>query len=154
MSTSSLDIRIILHSINISTVKVHVLAIPVLEQHTGEVIFEFYCKALDVLCPGWKDIIIGISTDGKRKVNGCASEVACRFQRVAKANFIRIWCGAHLLNIRLQDSYTHCANQEIYRSLTSVMGDICGQQNVIGDMRSKLLKVEDTNRESISLGSG
>ena len=95
MSTSYLDIRVRLHLNHTGIINLHLLALPAFDKHTGLVMFEIASKALDTLCTEWRDIIIGISTDGERKMTGHISGVATRFQEVAKPGFIRIWCGAH-----------------------------------------------------------
>ena len=82
-------------------VNVHLLSVPVYERHTAAVIFYTAAKALDVLCPSWNGSIIGVSKDGERKMTGRISGVVGRFQNVAKPSFIRIWCGAHQLDIVL-----------------------------------------------------
>ena len=60
-----------------------------------------------------RGIIVGISMDGERKMTGRISGVATRFQNVAKAGPIRIWCGAHQLDIVLQSAYTKLGNEAL-----------------------------------------
>ncbi len=86
METLYLDIRIRLHFNQHKTVNAHLLAIPLHEHHTSkvELCFDTVAKALDVLCPSWRDIIIGISTDGEKKMTGPVSGVATRFENVTK----------------------------------------------------------------------
>lgn len=69
MSTSYLDIRIRLHWED-DILNFHVLAIPLFERHTGEAMFRAASKAFSVLCSDWMDILIGVSTDGERKMTG------------------------------------------------------------------------------------
>ena len=88
MSTLYLDICIHLHLDHASIVNLHMLAIPVFNQHTGLVIFEVASKALDVLCKSWRDVVIGVLTDGEKKMTGRVSVVATRFQQVSKPEFI------------------------------------------------------------------
>lgn len=69
MGTSYLDIRVRFHLFG--TIRnFHLLAIPLFERHTGLAMFEAAAKCLDVLCSEWRDLIIGISTDGERKMTG------------------------------------------------------------------------------------
>ena len=82
-------------------VNVHLLSVPVYERHTASVIFYTAAKDFDVLCPSWKDSIIGVLKDGERKMTGRISGVAVRLQNIAKPGFIHIWCGAHQLDIVL-----------------------------------------------------
>jgi hypothetical protein len=70
MSTSYLDLRLRVHDNRKGIVNAHFLATPVYERHTGEVIFDTCSKALNVLCPSWRDIIFGATTDGEKKMTG------------------------------------------------------------------------------------
>ena len=63
MGTSYLDILIHLHLNHCGIVNVHLLALPVYERNTGLVMFEISSQYLDVLCPVWRGVIIGILTD-------------------------------------------------------------------------------------------
>ena len=84
----------------------HLLSIPVYKSHMAEVIFITVAKALDVLFPLWKETVISISTDSESKVTGCILGVPALFQNVVKPGFVRIWCGAHQLDIVFQGSYS------------------------------------------------
>ena len=88
MSMSYLDIRICLHLNMHDIVNVHLLAFPVYKSHTAAVIFDTLAKYLGVLCPLWKDSIIGVSTDGKRKITGSITGFATQFHNVANTGFI------------------------------------------------------------------
>ena len=149
MSTSYLDIRLRFHLAACGIINVHFLAIPVYEKHTAAVIFDTASKALDVICPSWRDTIIGVSTDGERKMTGHISGVATRFQNVAKPGFIRIWCGAHQLDIVLQSAYSKLGDNLFYCQLTALISYLRRQQNIISAMRSKAPKVADTRWESM-----
>ena len=129
ISTSYLDIRIRLYLDHTGIINLHGLAIPVFDRHTGLVIFETASKALDALCESWRDVIIGVSTDGEKKMTGRVSGVATRFQEVAKPGFIRIWCETHQLDIVLQESYVHFGDDTFYYNLTTAIGYLRRQQN-------------------------
>ena len=69
MSSSYLDIRIrVCWSSKIHNF--HLLAIPMPGRHTAEAIFNAADQAMTALCPDWKAIIVGISTDGEKKMTG------------------------------------------------------------------------------------
>ena len=69
-SRSYINVYIRFHHMNNSILNVHILAIPLFEWYTGAVIIKVCYKALDFLCPAWKEIIIGICTDGDKKITG------------------------------------------------------------------------------------
>eukprot|EP00171_Calliarthron_tuberculosum_P003122 IDg3122t1 len=75
-------------------------------RHTAEVIFNTAAKAFDTLCSNWRDKIIGISTDGERKMTGRVSGVATRFQHVARIHSnlesmfkVSDWFKKHRINV-------------------------------------------------------
>ena len=41
------------------------------ELHTGDNMFDLTTKILDVLCPNWKDEVIGVTTNGTFNMTGC-----------------------------------------------------------------------------------
>lgn len=82
-------------------VNMHPLAIHIYDRHIAEGIFGTDTAASDVLCPSWKDIIIGVSTGGESKMTVHISGVATLFQNVTKEGFICIWSDAHQLDLVL-----------------------------------------------------
>ena len=90
MSMSYFDILICLHLNRHSIVNLHLLVFPVYKSHTDTVIFDTVAKALDVLCPLWKDSIIGVLAYGNRKMTGGISGVVTWFQNVPNSGFICI----------------------------------------------------------------
>ena len=90
MSISYFNIRICLQLNRHGIAFFHLLVIPVYENHTDAVIFDTVAKALDVLCPSWKDSIIGVSAYGDRKMTGRIKCVATWFQNITNYGFIRI----------------------------------------------------------------
>ena len=144
MSISYLDIRLRLYLLSYGIINVHFLAISVYERHTGEVIFLTATEALDAMCPEWRDIIVGGSSDGESKMTGCVSGCITRFQREAKPGFIRVWCGAHQFDPVLQSVYVEFGDEVFYQELTSVIGYLRRQQNLIKDMKTTCPKLADT----------
>ena len=53
MSTSYFGVRVRLRLNRHGIINVHILAVPVHERHTAEVIFDTAARALDALCPSW-----------------------------------------------------------------------------------------------------
>lgn len=150
MSRSYLDIRGRFHIISRGIGNFHFIGIPIYDRHTAEVIFNSTKKFLDVLCPSWENIIVGITTDGEKKMTGRVSGVSTRFQSIANPGFIRVWCAAHQLDLVLQDVYSNLAKESFYSELTNLISYLRRQQNLISDMRSKAPKIADTRWESMS----
>ena len=70
MGTNILDVRIRLCQ-DIQVYNLHLLALPLLDTHTGEEIYGTCAKVLDVLCPDWKVKAIGLTVDGERGMAEC-----------------------------------------------------------------------------------
>jgi hypothetical protein len=83
----------------------HLLSIPVHERHTGETIFNTFTKAMDALCPDWRETITGASSDGEMMMTGRNQGVITRIHRVAKPGFMCDWCGAHQLDLCMPSLY-------------------------------------------------
>ncbi|KAF4129570.1 hypothetical protein GN958_ATG21240 [Phytophthora infestans] len=66
MSVSYLDTRIRLFHCG-QIINLHLLAIPMYDSHTGEAMFNAIIPILDVLGPDWKEVMLGVTTDGERK---------------------------------------------------------------------------------------
>lgn len=116
-------------------IKVNVLAVPDVERHMAEVIFDTVVQALSVLYPTWLDTTIGILTDCNRKITAPVSSVAAQFENVAKGRFIRLWCGVHQIDIVLQSTYTKLSDETSYKQLISLMSYLRRRKNIINDMK-------------------
>ena len=114
MSPLYLGILIRLHLNSYYIANVHLISVPMYERHTAAMIFDTAAKALDVLCPSWKDSIVGVSTYGKRKMTGRILGVATRFQEVVNPGFFCIWCGARQLDIVIQSAYRKLGGKAFY----------------------------------------
>jgi hypothetical protein len=132
METSYCDVRIrICHK---STVHdFHLLSILVHERHTGETIFNTIAKAMDALFPDWRETITGASSDGEKMMIGRHQGVITRKHRVAKPGFMRVWCGAHQLDL----SFYLAIPDEFYSTFTLLVAYLRRQQNFFSDERSQ-----------------
>ena len=80
------------------------------------------------------------------RFSGCVT----RFQNAAKPGFIRVWCGAHQLNIVLQDVYVHFGDDEFHGVLVSIISYIRRQQNLISEIKTACPKIATSRWESMS----
>jgi hypothetical protein len=112
----------------------HLLSIPVHERHTGETIFNTFAK--DALFPDWRETITGAFSDGEKKMTGWHQGVITRIHIVAKPGFMRIWCGAHQLDLSMQSFYLAILGT-FYSTFTLIVAYLRRQQNFISDERSQ-----------------
>ena len=98
MATAYYDVRIrICHKTT-----VHDLHILVHHRHTGEIIFNTFAKVMDAFYSDWREVVIGASLDVENKMTGKHQVVITRKQCIAKPGFMRMWCGAHHLDLCMQ----------------------------------------------------
>lgn len=90
MNTSDLDVHIRLHHVKLGIINLRVLVAPVYERHTEEVIFDTASRALGVLRPSWRDIIIGLSTDDEKMMTGRIYGVETRFQKLPSPDLFAV----------------------------------------------------------------
>ena len=67
---------------------VHVLAIPMFEQHSGENMSNLISNFLDIVCSDWRVKLIGASTDGASVMTGPVKGVATCIERRLSIKFI------------------------------------------------------------------
>jgi hypothetical protein len=136
MATSYCDVRIrICHKSAVHDFQI--LSIPVHERHTGETIFNAFGKATGALFPDWRETITGASSDGEKKMTWRHQGVITRIHRVANPGFMRVWCGAHQLDLCMQSFYLAIPDK-FYSTFTLLVAYLRRQQNFISDERSQL----------------
>ena len=82
-------------------------------------------------------------------MTGRISGVVTWFQNVVNTDFIRIWCGAHQLEIVIQSVYSKLNNEAFYTQLKALISYIWRQQNFDSVIQLKAPKVVDTRWESM-----
>lgn len=122
----------------------HILAVPIHDKHTGDTMFKMVAALFDELCPSWKTKLLSASTDGARNMTGRFAGAVTRLEQVALPGFVRIWCGAHQLDLIIQSCFQGVYNEGFYGVLTALIGYLRRQQNLIADMRSTCPKVAST----------
>ena len=66
---SYLDNRIRFHLKGV-LYNIHILAIPMFDQHTGENMFNLVNKFLNIICLNWRAKLIGVGSDGANSMTG------------------------------------------------------------------------------------
>jgi hypothetical protein len=80
----------------------HMLVVPMFVEHSGEEMFKLLSNSLSMLDPDWKMKIVGITTDGAASMTGVRKGIVSQIQAVAAKGLIRVWCGAHQLDLALK----------------------------------------------------
>ena len=146
---SYLDVQTRFH-INGSLLNFHLMAIPLFEQHTEENMFVVLEKLLDaVFNPTWRLKCISVSSDGARNMTGSTNGLVTQNSNHCDPGIIRIWCGLHQLDLVMQCVFKPAFDGKFYSTLTSLIGYLQCQQNLITEMQSTCPKVADTRWISI-----
>jgi hypothetical protein len=103
--------------------------------------FDMIVKVLDVIFPGWRDSLIGVATDGARNMTGRHVGLLTFLDNATGPNFIRVWCGAHQLDLIMADVYDNLLKEDFYSNLVNLIGYLRRQQNLIADMNTTCPKV-------------
>ena len=121
----------------------HLLSIPVHDRHTGKIIFNTSAKAMDALYLDWRDMIIGASSDDKKKMTGRHQGVIMRIKIISKPGFMQMWCGAHQLDLCMQSFYLAIPDT-FYSTFTSIVYYLRQKQKFILEERSQCPLICDT----------
>ena len=140
---SYLDVRSRVH-IESSIQNFHLLAIPLFDRHTAANMFVVLEKFLDALLPNWRKHIIGVSTDGDRTMTGRIRGLATRIEEAAQSCIVRVWCGLHQLDLKMQIVFERGLDEEFLSILTALIGYLRRQQNLVTEMRATCPKVANT----------
>ena len=112
-STSYLDLRVrFCFGDNIHNF--HVISAPMDGSHTGEEMFEIIVGVLNIIRPGWRESLIGVATDGARNMTGRFSGVVSKIQQCVGPHFVRVWCGAHQLDLVMAHTYDKVLHEEFF----------------------------------------
>jgi hypothetical protein len=83
--------------------KLHVVAVPMTEKHTGLYMFQVTGRVMSVLDVAWMKKVVGVASDGAANMTGIDSgwqtceRKACVGE--CASTFFRIWCGNHQLDL-------------------------------------------------------
>ncbi len=125
------------------------ITLPFAGQHIGLATFEMFEKMFDVVCPLWKDKLIGCSTDGAANMTRRLSGFVTRIQNVVKPNFMRMWCLLHQIDIIMQKVYKR-AGCNFYKTLTSIISFLRRQKNLVEEMQTICPNLSATRWVSMS----
>jgi hypothetical protein len=117
--------------------------------------FNAMADVIDNLCENWREKVIGVTTDGDRSMTGQVKGVASRIEKETPDGPIcRVWCGLHQLDLIMQRLLKNICDEEFYRDLTSVIGHLRRQINIIENMGCKCPTVADTRWLSAGIVTG
>jgi hypothetical protein len=85
----------------------HLVAIPMFEQHTIENIFNLIARFLDALSSTttiWHAKLMSMSIDGENNMTGCHHGVVTHLEQATKFPMLHIWCVSHEIDIVIKNA--------------------------------------------------
>ena len=76
--------------------------------------------------------------------------LATRIEEVVQSGIVRVWCGLHQLDLKMQIVFQRGWDEEFLSILTALIGYLRRQQNLVSEMRATCPKMANTC--SLSMG--
>ena len=139
-SSSYLDNRIRIH-LNGKLYDMHVIAIPMFERHTGDNMYHLIVQFLDIICPLWRQRLLGIAADGANVMTGEFQGVVTRLEQQTPHKVYRIWCGLHQLDLVMKHGFNELMDGKVVKLLKKFIHQLREQSIMIAQMGSKCPKL-------------
>jgi len=120
-STSFLNLRFRIFVPNYhSIVNLHGCTLPMFDRHTGDIMSTMVSKFLTVLCLDWTIRLLGLTSDGARNMTRRVAGVVTRLDVAmhSDCSLIRIWCGAHQLDLVMEDIMNNVIKERLFLVMT------------------------------------
>ncbi|RHY39496.1 hypothetical protein DYB30_013534 [Aphanomyces astaci] len=121
----------------------HLVAIPMFDRHTAEIIFNMLIKFLDALSPPWRTKLIGMSSDGESTMTGRHRGLVTRIVATAENPVLRVWCAPHQIDMIVKQVADQQAN------LITRMNVKCPQQTNRWSHLGRLLTFLKSHRRQL-----
>ncbi len=136
-STSFFDLRFQVFIPNYhSIINLHGCALPMFGRHTGDIMSTMVNKFLTVLYPDWTICLFGLTSNGACNMTGRVANVVTRLNVTMHSDcyLIRIWCGAHQLDLVMEDIMNNVIKEQFFSIMTGFIAHLTRQQNLIAEM--------------------
>lgn len=114
----------------------HLYCLSLYGPNTYDNLFETFEKAMDASCPSWVYTLLSTCSNGARnmivQVRGIVIHVFSQVEREG-CYLIWFWCGAHQLDLVVQNVISDYLNIEFYTTLTAIIRYLHRQQNLINE---------------------
>ena len=111
-ASSYLDNRVRIHIAG-KIYDLHAIAIPMFERHTGENMYLLIVQFLNIICPSWRQKLLGIAADGASVMTGEFQGVVTRLEQQTPHKVYRIWCGLHQLDLVMKHGFKGLMNGKL-----------------------------------------
>uniref|UniRef100_M4BUL5 Uncharacterized protein n=1 Tax=Hyaloperonospora arabidopsidis (strain Emoy2) TaxID=559515 RepID=M4BUL5_HYAAE len=85
-------------------VNLHLVAIPMFDRHTSQIIFDTVCKFMDALSAfyeSWRGKMLCVASDGENAMTGHHAGLVTRLCAANEHPVLRIWCAPHQIDLEM-----------------------------------------------------
>lgn len=125
--------------------KYHLISFPRTEQYNVDYIYKPLSCVLEILCPNWRDKLIGLSTDGSEWAHTVLLWIVDRVRADTSANLICTWSGAHQLDLVIKSVYRSTLDELFYDTLSELIVYLRKQDILIVELKSPCPKVTSSS---------
>lgn len=122
-------------------INLHLLSVPMFERHTAANMFALSVKVLDVVCPSWRDKLLGIGTDGANVMTGRLGGMATLLEKEASFMVHRTWCLLHQIDLIAKDCLSSLFEGEFMTLVNKIAATLRRQENLIMEMQATCPKM-------------
>ena len=130
---SYFDVRLRI-TINGFLYNLHLMAIPIHDRHTAEVLFGLIVKLFDALRSQWRIKLISNSTDGAAVMTGRIRGISTRIRTEVAPGYYQIWCPLHQIDLVMQKCFEALLNGAFVTMMTGFVAYLRRQQTLIAEM--------------------
>jgi hypothetical protein len=121
-------------------VNLHLVAMPMFEQHMTFNVFNMISKFMDMLYSKWPAKLIGMSTDSENTMTGRHTGVVTCIVTCAEHKVLRIWCAPHQIDIVVKASTENINSGSWVKFAYTFSVYLCTQDILIISMNVKCPK--------------
>lgn len=127
----------------------HLLAMPITDRHTGDVVFIMLSKLLDTVASDWRKKIVGVTTDGDETSTEVIRSLASHLEMRGLPGFARIWYGARRLDHAVEEAIKVVCTDSYICTLTHMVSYLRHQNKLVAELESKCPRIVNTKWRSI-----
>uniref|UniRef100_M4BSY7 Uncharacterized protein n=1 Tax=Hyaloperonospora arabidopsidis (strain Emoy2) TaxID=559515 RepID=M4BSY7_HYAAE len=121
-------------------VNLHLVAIPMFDMHTSQIIFDTVCKFMDALYGSWRGKLLCVASNGENAITGRHAGLVTRFCAAVEHPVLRIWCAPHQIDLEMKHSSANMFQGEWVAKAHGFSVFLRAQNSLITEMNVKCPK--------------
>lgn len=127
----------------------HLMAFPAPDRYNLDALYKSISLVLEVLCPIWRDKLVGICSDGSDLAHSASHVIVDRFRAESSGSLIRTWSAAHQLDLVIRSVYRSVLDESFSDTLAKLIAYLRRQDNLVAEMKSTCPKVVSSSWLSV-----